>query len=518
VKAGRTIRKRKREEGIALLIAIFILLLIGVVGIALVISSGTESALAVNYRSSTGVYYAAVAGLEEVRARLRPSAPNYFGATDPGVIPTPLGTCGPVYVLNPLGGEAVTPWDPANPYYDNQFGQEFGAICGGAGALPPSPSPFARSIWNRAPLNGLPIPGPSYKWVRINGVTERSLNMDTCNYDTSLDATLVYYGVAPAPPLAPCNPNPPNLSLNDAGVGSQVLELTALAVLPNGSRKLVQYLVARAPLTLPPFLAALTISGNNGGGGPTFHAPANNAVYAIKGNDYDCNGNPTASPPSIAIGLFGPYTGTSYSADISSTKNGIPSSVGGPPPADPQLSYTGTGAAPDVEYLNTYPTNMESPTQLDAIVTQITQNADVTLPSGSTGAALTPLNMSPTNPLTIVVEGNLDISNWSHDGYGLLLVTGTFTYDPDTTWNGIILVIGQGIVVGSHMQYKQINGAMMVAKTRDAGGNLLAGLGGGFVSFDDNMQGNGIRYSNCWIQRSMPTSGYKILSFHEIPQ
>jgi hypothetical protein len=68
------------------------------------------------------------------------------------------------------------------------------------------------------------------------------------------------------------------------------------------------------------------------------------------------------------------------------------------------------------------------------------------------------------------------------------------------------------------MQYKQINGAMLVAKTRDASGNLLPGIGGAKVAFDDAMQGNGIRYSGCWIQQSLPTSGYKILSFHEISQ
>src|SRR5256884_5478116 len=67
----RTTRKRRQEAGIALLIAIFILLLIGVVAIALVVSSGTESALAGNYRSSTNVYYAAVAGPGEGRARGR---------------------------------------------------------------------------------------------------------------------------------------------------------------------------------------------------------------------------------------------------------------------------------------------------------------------------------------------------------------------------------------------------------------------------------------------------------------
>ena len=42
------------QSGIALLISIFVLLLISVVCIALIVSSGTESALAGNYRSSTG--------------------------------------------------------------------------------------------------------------------------------------------------------------------------------------------------------------------------------------------------------------------------------------------------------------------------------------------------------------------------------------------------------------------------------------------------------------------------------
>ena len=44
----RRIRTRKSEEGIALLISIFVLLLISVVAISLIVSSGTESALAGN--------------------------------------------------------------------------------------------------------------------------------------------------------------------------------------------------------------------------------------------------------------------------------------------------------------------------------------------------------------------------------------------------------------------------------------------------------------------------------------
>ena len=46
-----------------MLIAIFALLLISVVGIALVISAGTNSSLAGNYRTATSAYYAGMAGL-----------------------------------------------------------------------------------------------------------------------------------------------------------------------------------------------------------------------------------------------------------------------------------------------------------------------------------------------------------------------------------------------------------------------------------------------------------------------
>src|SRR5580765_5589443 len=104
MKAQNTLRRRRTETGITLLISIFILLLISVVAIALIVSSGTESALAGNYRSSTGVYYAALSGLEEARGRLLGKNPSSFKTTDPGFLPAPgatlpIGTV--AYVLNP---------------------------------------------------------------------------------------------------------------------------------------------------------------------------------------------------------------------------------------------------------------------------------------------------------------------------------------------------------------------------------------------------------------------------------
>jgi hypothetical protein len=490
VSARNSIRRERREAGIALLISIFILLLISVVAISLLVSSGTESAIAGNYRAATAVYYAALAGLEEGRGRLSPKNPNSFKSTaPPGFLPAPgapFAVGSPVYIINSAG---VTPWDPTSTYPDNEFQSEFPS----ATYPMPNPAPNVNSVSNAGGIQG-----PSYKWVRINGVSEQSLNI---NFDGNPNSTTpVYYDGT--------------RFSNNPSSGNQVLEVTSLAVLPNGSQKMVQYLVASVPITLPPFLAALTLSGSQNGTDPVFQAPTTNAVYAVKGDgDQDCNGNPL--PSKVAVGLYGSYQGVGNLQNaINQLKNGIPSFP--PPSTAAKSNYTGQGAWPDVEPL-TPP--FQTPSQLDSIVQTIVQSADVILPSGSTGSALTPLGMSSTNPLTVVVNGNLDISNWSNDGYGLLLVTGTLTYDPDTNWYGIVLVIGQGVVNNSQNgQYKQINGAMFVAQTRDSSGNLLPDLGGASVSFLAAMQGNGIRYSSCWIQKAQPTSSYKILSFHEIAQ
>jgi len=504
-------QKRRKENGIALLISIFVLLLISVVAIALVVSSGTETAIAGNYRSATGVYYAALSGLEEARGRLLRGNPDYLLKADANFLPppgTPLAIGDVRYILNPNAALNENMGNMLTLYPDNEYGSEFTAA--------PNSTRVIASI---SPNNAQGIPGPPFKWVRINAVSEISLKLaDTYPFlDGTQDPTPLYYD---------------GQHLNDTNSGRQVFEITALAVLPNpsgqSSQKLVQYLVASGPLTLPPFLssaplAALSVSGSPGNS-PTFHAPGNNAVYAVKGNNWDCSGNP-AGTPVAAIGLFGDYSGNSSSSDINGIIGGIPFSVGGPPPTNPQQNYTGNPhPLPDVEYLSSFPASFETPGQVDAIAQNIIQNADaVFVPAGSNStqtAYLTSLGMSPTNPLTVVVNGNLDISNWSSDGYGLLLVTGTFTYDPDTTWNGIVLVIGQGVVNNSQNgQYKQINGAMFVAKTRNPDGSLVSGrIGGAFVQFDPDMQGNGIRYSSCWVQKAQPTGSYKILSFHEISQ
>jgi hypothetical protein len=342
---------------------------------------------------------------------------------------------------------------------------------------------------------------------------------------------------------------------NNPLAGSQVLELTSFARLPNGSQKIVQYLAAPVPIALPPIVAALTLAGSVTSGSATvgFSAPGTNAGFYITGVDQDCSSpaNPTGARFRAIGVLDSTDTGVVQSGG---TVNGIyftgiPSSyrplyVGLPPPNTP----------PDIEPINSlFSGSMTTPSGLNSVVQAILQNADATVPtlnpptvtSANQRTYLTSLltsgAMSSTSSLTVVVNGDLDLTGWNHTGYGLLLVTGTLTYDPDASWDGIVMVVGKGMVVGWKGGSGEFDGAMFVAQTLDPSTGyttVLPGssLGHAFVDFNHDwsgmalppptppappqmsMGGKGIRYSDCWIQKAQPTGSYKILSFHEISQ
>jgi hypothetical protein len=490
MQARNTTRKHGPQAGIALLISIFILLLISVVAIALIVASGTESAMAGNYRTATGVYYAALAGLEEARGRLLSRNPTSFKSTAPTLIPTPLLVGQPVYIINPVAGENVAPWDPASNYPDTEFNPEFLS----SGFALPNPSPSTNSVSTVAGIQG-----PSFKWVRINAVSEASLNLDVDNDANKDQTTPIYYDSV-------------NSKLNTTSTGFQVFEITSFAILANGSQKLLQYLVAPVPINFPVVpltsLPALTIAGS--ATGVVFNAPTSSGYY-VSGVDL-------TTVPFCAAGSSVPAIGVFDGNDYTTVKNGIPTAN--------QPKYVGSAGGPDVIDVSSLFGTLHTPSQFDALAQSIAQSADVTIPSGPTtyplptvtGSALTSLGMISSNPMTVVINGNLDLNGWHYTGYGLLLVTGNLNYDPDASWQGMVLVIGQGTVTGSRAGSGEFDGAFIVAKTRDASGNLLPDLGTASVNFAPGMGGVGMRYSSCWVKEVMPTANCKILSFHEIPQ
>jgi len=473
MRARKTMRRGTAEAGVALLISLFALMLICVVGIALIMASGTDTALTGNYRSATSIYYAALAGLEEGRGRLLQKSPNYLITPFGGSLPSP----GQVwYITNPLPGEVVTPWDisSSSVYADNEYAQEFGSP-------PPTGSPALQSTPSVSAQAGLP--GPIYKWVRINPITSTSVALAT-NINVGggglPSAPLVYAGGHlwndPAAAFAATGSQP-----------MQAIEITALAAspMPNGTmtQRMLQYVVAPMQYNMN-FNAALTLDGN----GVSFTGPPSNALV-ISGTDLAL---PNCNPGPGVLGLG--YTNAADAPNITGAGGSIP--------------------APGVVSVPTWQTY----NGLSTLVQTIAQNYDVlvNVPSGQTAdKSIFPLDMAPDKPKTIVVLGDLTTNGWHSAGYGILVVTGTFTYDPDTSWNGIVLVVGQGKVVSTQLGSGVFNGAVLVANTlgnppNDNPPNV------GPASWQQD-HGAGVAYSSCWINAVQAPYTYKVLSFREVP-
>jgi hypothetical protein len=488
---------REQEAGVALLLSIFVLLAISVVGIAMIVASGTESALAGNYRASTSAYYAATAGLEEARSRLLPKNPKYFDTTVPTFMPalgTTLAATQVRYILNPNGGEVVAPLAFGTPatYPDNEYAQEFptNPLVAANTQTIPSTSALAFALGGVTP--------PLYKWVRINAVTEKSLGRDI-NGDSIIDPTNtpLFYDSALTPPRLIVNALPP-------ATAQQVFEITALAVLPNRTEKLLQYTVAARTFNLN-FPSALTIGANT-----VAFSGANSSQYQINGQD----GSNLLAPP-VPGCATNPLTvknaiGTTNPADVAAIRAGIPTTP------DRTGNYTGaTGLTPDVASV---PLANSLDTPLDAYNTlqTIENSADVFI-SGNATQGQMPNAMSATNPMTVVVDGDFSM-NGNFTGYGLLVVTGNFSYTGDTGWNGIVLVIGDGTTTynGSGGGNNSFNGAMYVATVWDTNHNILPTFGPVQYNISGG-GGSGTYYNSCWIKAAQQPVTYQVLSFREIP-
>lgn len=484
----------KSQKGVALLIAIFVLMLVSIVALSMLLSSGMETSIAGNYRLATQSYYAAFAGLEEARGRMWSKHPNALGAFIPN--PLPKGTVR--YIINPAAGEVVAPTNAANPFYDAEYVQEFGTAASGLGGN----AQTIPSIWQAAPPAGLP--GPLYKWVRITAKTEQSENLDIDGNGVIDTINPIYYDGA----HQYVNGNPVSLVLfpNEPTSQKQVYRMTAMAVLPNGAKRMLQTDNAMMIFNFK-FPGALTLDGN----APNYQKPTS-VPFVVKGDDQN-PGGPNCPPPQGSVPAVGTVGGAGSVASVVSDIQQNP---------DRSAEYTGGGlATPSVaDVTNGLPPTESTPSQLEAIVAQIESAADYVLQGPATSL---PNYGTAANPVTVVVDsanngasGDLALSG-NVTGYGILVVRGTYSPSGTVGWNGMVLVIGQGNVQGSGGGNNSYNGAVFVAKTRNPGGNLLNNLGTPIFNWSGG-GGNGIFYNSCSIANSSSNLTYRVLSFRDIPE
>ena len=95
---GRQNRKsRSSERGVALIIALLTLLLISAILMGMIVASNSETNISANFRDEQTAFFAARAGIEEVRDRMRAGA-------NPTLATSTYFTAGPPIGTTPLAG------------------------------------------------------------------------------------------------------------------------------------------------------------------------------------------------------------------------------------------------------------------------------------------------------------------------------------------------------------------------------------------------------------------------------
>ena len=188
----RSIRSRS-QAGVALLVALFALLLLSAVGLGMMFSANSETAIGANYREVQTATFGAYSGLWEARDRLMYVHPATTSSlTLPSDIPTATGG-NVIYIINPAAGETVAPWDYTNAYADTELCHEnvlglsgtAGVPCSGSASLPSGSSWY--TTYNDSTYSGIynlgsnPLP---FKWVRVQLKTDNATPFGTSGSTT----------------------------------------------------------------------------------------------------------------------------------------------------------------------------------------------------------------------------------------------------------------------------------------------------------------------------------------------
>ncbi len=527
--------KRVRERGFAIFMVLVIIFIVTAIGLGLMSMADSETMVNASYKDTQLAFFAMRSGLEEIRDRMRVNAPNSLVGgncvTAPCLPSTMPGAGNSVlYILNPAAGETVNPINAnggSNPqFFDDEFCHEHfyssplggttlvtdsgtGVPCPG-NAAPPSTS--VMTFNSTSPGTGT-ASALKYKWVRVtlkqngtipNAVVDptQGLGVQVCyqtmnNQEIPLSLIGGYANCAAA-----------NAAGQDA---SPVYILTALAVTPQGSRRVGQYELAGFDVSPPG--SALGLDGPGVNFGPPDHS--NN--FGISGIDsgiggFTGPGSPASCPgpaqvPAISVGDNGSVSNIDAAIPGNRWNNYTGTASPSPPaPAAPPTppSVVNEGPAPGLGGLTGVWSN---PAQLNQLVNNLANVADVAYNSCSmngntyngSNSPCTPSGSLGTNASPQITFVNGDFNLGGASGVGVLVVTGTLTARGAPAFNGLILVVGRGNFQASGGGSGQFNGTIFIAKTNNSAApyTQLGALGS--PAFGWNGGGtNFIQYNSCW--------------------
>jgi hypothetical protein len=506
---------RNNERGIALLIVLMALFLIAAIGMGMIYMSNTETAVNQNYRDTQQAFFTMRGGLEEMRDRMRTNGPPPT-ITVPAVMPSASAAGSIVYILNPAASETVDPTSATNKYFDDEFCHETfstltltnpgtGVPCGSAGAPPSGAVTTVASV--------MPYTGTSsslkYKWVRLTLKQNQTFSSAlVAPFDaTHLAASQVCWDSVNNKEVVLSALGSTYANCAAARANGLMVEpvyiVTALAITPQGSRRIGQYETAAISITPPD--SGLSLDGP--GSGSNFNPP-NSANGTVNGDDGSGPSPPALPNCNTVAGATVPAIGASDLADRNLLAAAIPSGRTSQYPGTAPTAPTGVAAIPSVVDMGSDAggtnqlSNWSTPAQLNAMVSQIANAADYTYNCSINGnpnaGALTPCTGtygSVATPQITYINGDAIVNG----GAGVLVVTGNLNFNGAMQFDGLILVIGQGTVLVNGGADAGIYGAVFVATTNSSTSPYapLASLAAPSFTWHGGGKA-GVYYNSCW--------------------
>lgn len=258
-----------QERGIALLLSILALLLLSAVAAGMLYMASTENSIASNFKTEETEYFAARAGIEEIRDRMIPggTAPYNINALLPTALPSGSNN-GVIYILqnNPSSAMTmsnITSGSPStNPYFDDELCHDY-AI----GSMTRSSTPNVRctslptgTAWyqtltsaqggfSQAPTwtSGGASNPLDWRWTRIS---LKASNSTPYCIDGVNTGTACYNETAGVACFNGTSEQQVAAGSTCASIGANpVYLITSLAVSSNGTRRVVQAEIAQTPQT-----------------------------------------------------------------------------------------------------------------------------------------------------------------------------------------------------------------------------------------------------------------------------
>ena len=456
--------RNENEKGVALLLSILALLLLTGVAVAMMYMSSTDAVINSNFKAEETEYFAARAGVEEIRDRMIPGAAPYsINAFLPTQLPA-NGNQSVVYILqNGVTMANVTGGTPAtNPTFDDQLCHDFSF----GGTLQQQPANIrcnalpGGAAWYNNPGGAQGLSAAPYaldwKWTRVTlksnnstaypvDSTQPGLTTQVC-WDGNKEVLLA--GAATCKTMAtPSNP---------------VYLVTALAVNQNGARRLVQQELAQNPSGQPAGLFAVGngCSALSMGGGATTYSfdssaevggatdPPSNIVAA--GGSVGTNGNASIGGGSVVNGNT--YTNLAPTVGNCNAGNGATVNGGGSSPGTVASIPGYPQGTPYVAPIPPFPTNPVPP------VGNV-QYKNQSLPAGTYG--------------DVIVKGNVTLPG------GTVANPAVYTMDSLTVGPGDTLTINGPVII--NINYHGNGNAVSIAgfaNTTAVASNFVVNYGG----------------------------------------